>query len=164
MISVAGDDEIVTDSVATVNMAFDPASSNSEIWEFTSIGTFHFHYEETLTNCTVTAPDVDGTLTSEAENGGIGVYLVPDGVGHVANQYQGSIGAFFNVTVTYRCPPPMADRVVVFQPWAEQFFVNSTRTDVLSAGTGTGSYEIDVGGGGAEQTDAYDWNLQVTGL
>jgi hypothetical protein len=146
-----------------MNMPFDPTSSNSQIWEFTSIGTFHFHYEETLTNCTVTAPDVDGTLTSEAENGGIGVYLVADGIGHVANQYQGSIGAFFNVTVTYSCPP-QADRVVVY-PWPEEFFVNSTRTDVLSAGTGSGSYEVDVGGGGGSQkSDTYDWNLQVTGL
>jgi hypothetical protein len=158
-VAVVGDNaQRVTDSVATLNMPINSTSSSSQFWDFPSMGSFHFHYEETRPNCTVTAPDVDGLLTSEAENGGIDVFLVPDGIGHVANQYAGTIGAIFNVSVTYDCPPNPPN--VVTYPWPEQFFINSSRTDVLDGGTDSESYGIDQPG----QTQTYDWTFHVSGL
>jgi hypothetical protein len=147
----------VTDSTATLDMPFDPNSSSSDLIEFIPMGTFHFHYEETEANCTVSAPDVDGTLTSVAENGGVGLYLVPDGIGHVANQYQGTIGAIFPLPVTITCPPG-APRVINYT-WPETFFINVTRTDILDGGTGSGSYELDQPG----LTQTFDWTVSLSG-
>ncbi len=155
-VKTTGDDVVVTDSVATLDMQYDPTESGSGVFNFPSMGSYHFHYEETKPNCTVTAPDIDGTLVSEAENGGIGVWLAPDNT-HVAGQYQGTVGAIFQLPVTYTCSGQVN---VVTYTWPEEFFINGTRTDVLDGGTGTGSYELDQPG----ITQTFDWTLQVSGL
>jgi hypothetical protein len=155
-VQTTGDDQVVTDSVATLDMPFDPGGSSSDVLNFISVGSYHFHYQETKPNCTVTAPDIDGTLGSEAENGGIGVWLAPDNT-HVAGQYQGTVGAIFDLPVTYNCG---GNTQVITYTWPEEFFINVTQTNVLDGGTGTGNYEIDQPG----ITQTFDWTFHVSGL